>query len=92
MFFLGLLTRMRSLRYRSKIRLTRREPPALVIPRPRFATKTGEFLAITLRDGAVNRYCGLGRRAKGTTLGCAFLVALAVHDRRRSDHIRVNRP
>jgi hypothetical protein len=40
----------------------------------------------------VNRHCGLGRRAKGTTLGCAFLVALAVHGRRRSDRIRVNRP
>jgi len=65
---------------------------ALVIPRPRFATTKGGFLAITLRDGAVNRHCRLGRRAKGTTLGCAFVIALAVHHRRPSDRIRVNRP
>jgi hypothetical protein len=52
----------------------------------------GRISAITPRDGVVNRHCGLGRRAKGTTLGCAFLVALAIHVHRRSDRIRVNRP
>jgi len=40
----------------------------------------------------VNRHCGLSRRAKGATLGCAFFVALAVHDHRRTDHIRVIDP
>jgi hypothetical protein len=75
---------MQSLRYRSKIRLTRREPPALVIPRPRFATMTRGFFAITLRDGVVNRHCGLGRRANGATLGAPssllgrFTAAVAV--------------
>jgi hypothetical protein len=41
---------------------------------------------------AVNRHYGLGRCAKGTTLGRAFLVALAVRVRRRSDRISANRP
>jgi hypothetical protein len=48
---LGLLARVRLLRYRSEIRMARRVSPALVISiRPRFATTAGGFLAMTLHD------------------------------------------
>ncbi|MCX7073130.1 MAG: hypothetical protein NTW01_19260, partial [Gammaproteobacteria bacterium] len=54
---------------------------------PRFATKSGGFLAATLRGGAVFAHCCLSRRANGSTIGRSDRVALGKNDLRRSKQI-----